>query len=111
MPRTPPGADSDSDFSEGAAPGGTGDQIGPNVQHADATLRIASDFNCPALQEAAIALRQHGKPSLDLHVDNLPNPRQVVAWLVFNAVVTLNVTGLPSSIVWLTGCAEITAAV
>lgn len=69
------------------------DRTYANVKNSDATIRFASDWNSPGERCTANAIRQFGKPSLDISRDDPPKPQNVVQWLIDNDVQTLNIAG------------------
>ncbi len=64
-----------------------------NVEHSDATVRIATDFGSAGERCTMNAIRRYGKPHMDISPKNPPPVGDVVTWLRTNNVNVLNVAG------------------
>ena len=71
-----------------------------NVNHSDATVRFAHNFNSPGERCTYRAIRRHNKPWFDVtiamnedYAQMLPDPYTFAAWLVGHEVKVLNVAG------------------
>jgi hypothetical protein len=64
-----------------------------NVCDADGTIRFARDFSSPGEKLTLQAIKMHGKPKIDVHMDNPIPPSEVRDWIIGNNIRILNVAG------------------
>lgn len=64
-----------------------------NVKLSDGTIRLAYDFNSAGEKCTLNALKKLKKPHYDIHLDKLPEVKQVVEWINNHDIKILNVAG------------------
>ena len=64
-----------------------------NVREADATIRLAANFNSAGEKCTLNAIKALGKPHLDVDMNNPPAIQEVVKWIREQKVKTLNIAG------------------
>jgi len=64
-----------------------------NVQDADATVRLAREWNTSGERATLRFLRHYSKPFLNVSIDSPLLPGEVAQWLLDNRVRVLNVAG------------------
>lgn len=64
-----------------------------NVKDSDATIKVASNFQSAGEKCTQKYINMHGRPSLEIDINNTPDPHDVVEWLNKNKVKVLNVAG------------------
>jgi len=68
-------------------------RTGLNVRHADATIRIASNFYSPGERCTLRYLKAYMRPYLDIDIDEPLEPDKVAKWIADHDVKILNVAG------------------
>lgn len=64
-----------------------------NVKNSDGTIRIASNFNSAGEKCTLKFINNYFKPKLDLNINDLPDPSEVLNWIKRNKIHILNIAG------------------
>lgn len=64
-----------------------------NVQEANATIRLAVDFNSPGERCTLKAIQKYNKPYLDIDLNNNQSPTKIGNWILANDFKIINIAG------------------
>src|SRR5210317_1476146 len=64
-----------------------------NVKNSDCTFRLAHNFNSPGEKCTLKFIKKHGKPCMDININDPVNPFIVAKWLKLNKYEIINIAG------------------
>jgi hypothetical protein len=73
--------------------GGYRDRTRENVRDSDGTIRLAVSFTSPGEKCTLNAIKEYGKPHIDVDLLNPIQPKVVAQWIIANKIKVLNVAG------------------